>query len=130
MLNQDEMLKELVEMEKDSVNDPSMSEWAPPMALVKIKDGNLRMRVDYRRLNSVSWADAYPMPRIDELIDRLGKAQYISIIICHVGIGKSQWEQLLQDKTAFVMMLCRFVTMTLFNQMDNERALRKRSHGH
>ena len=54
MLNQDEMLKELVEMEKDSVNDPSMSEWAPPMALVKIKDGNLRMRVDYRRLNSVS----------------------------------------------------------------------------
>lgn len=39
---------------------------------------------------------AYPMPRIDELIDQLGKAQYISTMICHVGIGKSQWEQLLR----------------------------------
>ena len=102
MLNQDQMLKELVKVEKDSVIDPSISEWASPMALVKKKDGNLRMCVDYHRLNSVSWADAYPMPHIDELIDRLGKAQYISTMICHVGIGKSQWEQLLQDKTTFV----------------------------
>ena len=43
MLNHDEMLKELVKMGKDSVIDPSMSEWASPMALVKKKDGNLRM---------------------------------------------------------------------------------------
>ena len=64
------MLKELAEMEKEGVIEPSMSEWASPMVLVKKKDGSLRMCVDYCRLNSVSRADAYPMPHIDELIDR------------------------------------------------------------
>lgn len=66
-------------MEKDGIIEPSVSEWASPMVLVrKKKDGGLRVCVDYRRLNSVSQADAYPMPRIDELIDRFCKAHYIS----------------------------------------------------
>lgn len=34
----------------------------------------------YRCLNGVSEFDAYPMPRIDELIDRLDKAKYISTV--------------------------------------------------
>ena len=36
------------------------------------------MCVDYRRLNGVSRADAYPMPRVDDLVDQLGEAKYIS----------------------------------------------------
>ena len=96
------MLKELAEMEKEGVIEPSMSEWASPMVLVKKKDGSWRMCVDYRRLNSVSRADAYPMPRIDELIDQLGKAQYISTMdlsrgYWQVPVGAVSW-----DKTAFV----------------------------
>ena len=72
--------KELAEMEKDGVIEPSTSEWASPIVLVPKKDGSLRMCVDYRRLNSVSEADAYPMPRIDDLIDRLGDAKYITTL--------------------------------------------------
>ena len=34
--------------------------------------------MDYRRLNSVSKIDAYPMPEVDELLDDLGKAHFIS----------------------------------------------------
>ena len=33
--------------------------------------------MNYRKLNAVSDADAYPMPRVDELIDNLGPAHYI-----------------------------------------------------
>ena len=40
--------------------------------------GALRLCVDYRRLNGVSKADAYPMPWVDDLIDRLGKSCFIS----------------------------------------------------
>ena len=66
-------------MEKKGVIEPSMSEWASPMVvLVKKNNGSLRMCVDYRHLNSVSLADAYPTSCIDELIDRLGKVKYIS----------------------------------------------------
>ena len=56
------------------------SKWAAPIVLVKKKDGSLRMCVDYRRLNSATHSDAYPMPRIDNLIDRLGKAKYITAL--------------------------------------------------
>ena len=54
----------------------------PIVVVVKKKDGNIRICVDYRRLNSVSAVDAYSMPRADdhELIDQLGKAKYITTL--------------------------------------------------
>ena len=71
---------ELEEMEKDGIIERSSSEWAFPIVLVKKKDGSLRMCVDYRRLNAISDADAYPMPRVDDMIDALGKAKYITTL--------------------------------------------------
>ena len=61
--------RELCDMEEAGIITPLTSEWASPIVLVPKKDGTIRMCVDYRRLNCVSEADAYPMPRIDELID-------------------------------------------------------------
>ena len=34
--------------------------------------------MDFRRINAVSVPDPYLMPRVDEIIDRLGEAQYLS----------------------------------------------------
>ena len=68
---------------------------------MKKKDGSLRMCVDYRRLNSVSREDAYPMPRIDDLIDKLGKAKFITA----VDLTRGYWQMPVaakdQHKTAF-----------------------------
>ena len=61
-------------------HESSSSDWASQIVLVKKKDGLLRPCVDYRRLNAVSKVDAYPMPRVDELINNLGKAKYISTL--------------------------------------------------
>ncbi len=68
--------EELREALEHGIIEPSSSE---SIAIVKKKDGALRLCVDYRRLNGVSPSDAYPMPRIDDLIDQLGKAKYISL---------------------------------------------------
>ena len=69
---------ELKDMLENGIVNPSASQWSAPMVLVQKKDGSLRLCVDYRRLNSVSKIDAYPMPQVDELLDRHGKAHFIS----------------------------------------------------
>ncbi|KAG1960405.1 gag-pol fusion protein [Pimephales promelas] len=42
--------------------------------MVPKPDGSLRFCNDFRRLNKVSEFNGYPMPRVDELLDRLGRA--------------------------------------------------------
>ena len=93
--------KDLREMEEAGIIVHSTSEWASPIVLVPKKDGTMRMCVDYRKLNSVSEADAYPMPRIDELIDRLGSANYISTLDLTRGYWQVPVAQESQPKTAF-----------------------------
>ena len=73
--------REIEEMLEAGIIEPSQSEWSAPIVLVKKKDGTLRLCVDYRRLNSVSKSDAYPMPRIDDLIDQLGEARYLTTLV-------------------------------------------------
>ena len=68
--------------------------------LVKKKDGSLRLCVDYRRLNSVS-ESAYPMPRIDDLIDKLGEARFISTLDLTRGYWQVPVAEEARYKTAF-----------------------------
>ena len=57
---------------------PSSSPWSSPVVLVPKKDGSLRLCIDYRRLNSVTCKDVYPLPRIDNVLDTLSTSQYFS----------------------------------------------------
>ena len=67
--------RELQEMERSGITEPTCSEWASPIVVVPKRNGELRLCVDYR---TVSQVDSYLMPRIDELIDRVGKANFIN----------------------------------------------------
>ncbi|KAL0165651.1 hypothetical protein M9458_037495, partial [Cirrhinus mrigala] len=69
---------EVQQMLKLGVIEPSCSPWSSPIAMVHKPDSTLRFCNDFRRLNKVSEFDGYPMPRVDELLDRLGRARYIS----------------------------------------------------
>ena len=88
-------------LEQDII-EPSSSEWAAPIVLVKKKDGSLRLCVDYRRLNSVSRTDAYPMPRIDDMIDQLGRASFISTLDLTRGYWQVPVANIDRHKTAFI----------------------------
>ena len=56
----------------------SNSSWAAPIVCVPKKDKSIRLCVDYRGLNSQTIFDPQPMPKIDEIINKLGKAKYMS----------------------------------------------------
>ena len=93
--------EELQEMLADGIIEPSNSDWAAPIVLVPKKDGSLRLCVDYRRLNGVSQSDAYPMPRIDELIDRLGGSKFITTLDLTRGYWQVPVAEADRHKTAF-----------------------------
>ena len=97
----DTVKKELHEMEESGIIERSSSEWAAPIVLVRKKDGALRMCVDYRRLNAVSRADAYPIPRVDDLLDRLGKAKYITTLDLSRGYWQVPVDDESRSRTAF-----------------------------
>ena len=56
--------------------EPSQSEWSSPCILVPKPDGTFCMCTDYRKVNSVTKTDTFPIPRIDDCIDNIGQAKY------------------------------------------------------
>jgi hypothetical protein len=59
---------------------PSSSPWSSPMHLVPKKGGETRAVIDYRKLNTATRKDAFPLPRIDDILYNLGSAQYFSVV--------------------------------------------------
>ena len=92
---------QLDEMLDHGVIEHSTSEWASPLVPVKKKDSTLRLCVDYRRLNSVSRVDPYPMPRVDDLIDRVGGAPFITTLDLTKGYWQVPVAKEDREKTAF-----------------------------
>ena len=57
---------------------PSASPFGSPILFVKKKDGSLRMVIDYRAVNKMTIKDRYPLPRIDDLLDRLHGSEWFT----------------------------------------------------
>ena len=50
-----------------------------PVIMIRKKDTtNLRMCIDFRPLNKEMIVENYPIPRIDEILETLGKAKYFT----------------------------------------------------
>ncbi|XP_064398966.1 uncharacterized protein LOC135345475 [Halichondria panicea] len=97
-----EVARQLREMQENGVISPSASPWASPVVLVRKKDGTLRFCIDYRQLNSLTKADTFPLPRIDDLLDQLNKAKYFSTLDLASGFWKVQVHPDSKEKTAFI----------------------------
>ena len=74
------MKDEVVYLLSGGLATPSSSPWASPCILVPKPNGQVRLCTDYRKLNNVTIKDSYPLPRIDDIIDAVGKAKFLTQI--------------------------------------------------
>jgi hypothetical protein len=97
----DELKKQLTELLEHGFIRPSKSPYGAPVLFVKKKDGSIRMCIDYRMLNKITIKNKYPLPRVDELIDRLQGAQWFSKIDLRSGYHQVRIAEEDVEKTAF-----------------------------
>ena len=80
---------------------PSTSPWSSSIVPVKKKDGGVRVCVDFRAVNALTSPDPYQMPRIDEILDQLAEAVFLSKVDLTKGFHQIPIFKDDCDKTAF-----------------------------
>jgi len=68
---EEECMKQVQDALGKGLIEPSCFPYGAPLLFVSKKDGSLRMCIDYRALNKITVRDRYPLPRINDLLDRL-----------------------------------------------------------
>lgn len=91
----------------EGIIEPSISSYNHPILLVpkKTTDGQgqkkYRLCVDFRELNKICKPYSFPLPRITDIIDRLGKAKWFSTLDLSQGYHQVLIRKEDREKTAF-----------------------------
>ena len=88
-------------LDKDIISQ-THSAYASPVVLVKKKSGELRICIDYRKLNAKTIKDSFPLPRIEEVMDSLCGAQWFSILDFSSAYHQLAMDDDSKDKAAFI----------------------------
>ena len=100
-LELEEVKKHLDEYLSKGWIQPSTSQYNHPILFIRKKTGELRVCIDYRDLNNNTIIDRYPLPRIDDTLDRLGKAKIFSKIDLASGYHQVEVHPDHRHRTAF-----------------------------
>lgn len=103
--HKEEIDKQVNSLLRNDLIEPSASNYNSPVIIVPKKSLNgekkYRMCIDYRQVNKKLTADKYPLPRIDEIIDSLGRAKYFSVIDLFSGFHQIPIHPNSRDITSF-----------------------------
>ncbi|KAJ9527669.1 hypothetical protein QJQ45_025946 [Haematococcus lacustris] len=98
---QEELKRQIQDYLSKGMIEPSSSPYAAPILFVQKKSGELRMCIDYRQLNKLTLRDQYPLPRIDDLFDRLSGCSVFSSLDLRAGYHQIRITPEDVPKTAF-----------------------------
>ena len=96
-----EVEKQLKILQENDMIEPSKSEYACPVVMVRKKDGTYRFCCDFRKINAVTRRDVYPLPRIDEILSTLTGAKIFSLVDMKSGYFQCSVAPEDKYKTAF-----------------------------
>ncbi|GJR67783.1 putative reverse transcriptase domain-containing protein [Tanacetum coccineum] len=96
-----ELSTQLQEFSDKGFIRPISSPWGAPVLFVKKKDGYFRMCIDYRELNKLTMKNRYPLPRINDLFDKLQGSSVYSKIDLRSGYHQLRVRDKDIPKTAF-----------------------------
>lgn len=80
--------KEVAYLLENRLAVPSSSEWSSPCLLVPKTDQTSRFCTDIGKVNSVTEADSYPLPRMEDCVDRVGSTTFFT----KLDLLKDYWE--------------------------------------
>lgn len=90
---------------------PSDCEWASPILFAKKPGGGLRLCVDYRLLNKKTIRDRFPLPHIDDALNRLAKAKVFTALDQQKAFNRLRMHPDSVNKTAFTTPRGHFVAI-------------------
>ena len=82
---------------------PSNSPWCNAVVLVRKKDGSLHFCIDFRKLNSLTVKDSYPLPHICETLESLSGAAHYSTFNINSGFWQVPMDEESKQYTAFML---------------------------
>ena len=91
-------IDQLIEM---GIVVPSSSPWSSSIVPVKKKNGGVRVCVDFRAVNALTSPDPYQMPRIEDILEQLAKASFLSKVDLTKGFHQIPIHCEDREKTAF-----------------------------
>jgi len=105
-IHKKEVNTQIQEMLEQGIIRPSTSPYNSPLWIVPKKIDNSgkekwRLVIDYRKLNQITVTDRYPIPNIEDIFDKLGRAQYFSTIDLAKGFHQIEMDPQDIKKTAF-----------------------------
>ena len=110
---QEVLREEIKSLLEQNIIELSKSPWSAPIVLVPKKDGTTRMCVDYRKLNAVTTGEPYSLPHIEDLINDIGRAKYITTLDLTKGYYQVPMGEISREKTAFVTPYGKYQFVTM-----------------
>lgn len=101
MAERETLKKEIQKMLEADVIEQSNSAWSSPVVLIPKKDGSKRFCVDYRKLNAITITENWPVPRIQDILDRLGESTWFTTVDLASGYWQVSIDPNSRQKTAF-----------------------------
>ncbi|KAG1135610.1 hypothetical protein G6F37_012421 [Rhizopus arrhizus] len=98
----EQIKKEVDEMLRKKVIEPSTSAWCSPVVMIKKSDESWQFCVDFRKLNAVTVKDKFPIGNLNELLDKLHGCKYLSTIDLKSGFWQIPMDPRDAHKTAFI----------------------------